>query len=210
MKFFKAILLAVVLTVIGCIASCTPPLPPTERESRASLVVLHEAYDLGTDVSYPKCGAVAVSEHTALTVAHCLTGPRLCPENGIKVEDDPLVVGDLVRLVTRYQFQRETDSFFTARITATDRVRDFAVLKTKRTLEFVPTAHARDGAALLVRWYAPTWARIRGHAIQTPIRKGDSGSGVFQDGAVVGLVRSCFSRDGQCSEAGGEFVEVLP
>lgn len=79
---------------------------------------------------------------------------------------------------------------------------------------WVGMAASADGPAELVRLRGTNFTTsstiLTGDHLGAPLQHGDSGSGVFQSGRLVGLVQTCddVDTDGACDLTGGRFSPV--
>lgn len=188
-----AFCLVFVLQSLGCNGQTPDQLTAEERAS----VVIHRTEisdDNSTILYFPACGGTAISVRTILTAGHCATDPVVW------------VVDADTFLTTSTAKRRATVELLAG---------DLALLTVATDLRFwANTGKSVDGEASLVRLAGSEFrtdaARLSGFdLVSPPVDHGDSGYGLFQARALVGVVVDCnSSNDKDCDLPGARFEPV--
>lgn len=198
------------LTVLALclLAACGPDtsIGDGATPEQASVVVMRTAVESTTDpltgetsdqlVSHPVCMGVAVGPRAILTATHCVeVSPVYFVDawtwahtaSGKAVAHSGAVAGEVLKLVP--------DADLTA---------------------WVSVAAKANGAATIVRLrgtdLVSEQTELTGFRVSIALEHGDSGSGLFEGGRVVGLVQACddANNDELCEQTGGRFAAVVP
>jgi hypothetical protein len=189
----KAMLLALLALLVACGPGAAGGGATPES---ASLVVMgqRENPDEGTVEQYPACMAVAIAPTAILTAAHC----------------EP--VGDAFLIVDAVTWQRTASGVAFADL-AFDAGEVRALVPRQPLLNWAVPGEARDGPASFVVVRESTIGQLptelRGDHMTGMVEHGDSGSGIFQGGLLVGIVQACSSsNDTDCDLDGGRFARL--
>lgn len=190
----KIFILIIGILVFAC--SGLPPVGAQATPEQASLVILKATLNNDFDglEYYPVCGGVAVASDSIITAAHC-------------------VETQTVPIVDYQQWFTTGSAKSVGKLVATSG--NLATLRPESPLQnWSRVAIAVDGPALLVRRFESATVVLSGARLSGQLAHGDSGSGLFQAGALVGVVESCDAptpdNGTECLATGGTFTRVIP
>lgn len=194
----------VLLLLAGALNACGSSPGQTATPTEATVVVMGQRMvDVTNDdgtlspgiEDFPACMGVAIARRAFLTSDHC-------------------------DILSPYVYVDEPTWVHTS--TGKSYADDIALKGEVRTVAprtdlpgWAPRSEAHDGGAeiIVIRGsdFATLQTEVVGTSLSANVQHGDSGAGVFQQGALVGLVQACNSSDGKmCDLGGGRFSSVLP
>jgi hypothetical protein len=187
---------ALFLALLALLCACGPGAAGGgATPESASLVIMGERAneETGRVEHFPACMAVAVAPTAILTAAHCPP------------------VGDSFLIVDAATWQRTASG-----VAFADRAFDAGEVRTlvprQPLLNWAIPAPATDGPAsfVVVRGSdivaLPTV--LSGDQMTGPVEHGDSGSGIFQAGRLVGITQTCTAPDDVTCVGGGRFSRL--
>lgn len=185
-------LLALSFALSAC--SGPPPAGAAATPEQASVVLLRSALNDDADGLdfLPVCGGVAIEADRILTAGHCASSQAV--------------------LFVDYAQWVSTGS---AKSGATVVSVDDRIAVLRPVLPLGSWSHRGapiDGPAVLVRRFEATAVTLSGNRVDAALEHGDSGSGVFQGGLLVGVIESCDApiddNGTACLPTGGVFSPV--
>jgi len=189
-------------------AACSSSRPPGANATPLEAAIVVQVRDVQTDADgvdtvlyLPDCGGIAVGQYRILTAAHCMW-------------DRGHALGEQVYYVDASTWRATTQGHALAVFQSADG--EVAELWPADPLgAWVRTAAAQDGPAELVHLAGPaivdTPTMLAGNTLSGPVAHGDSGSGLFQSGALVGIVDTCVEDTGApgvCLSGSGQWVPL--